>query len=156
MPCSAGDGPVFQRIIDDVKASASTAVRLSSLAAVAAIALLIAVSFLCAAGFITVMDVYGVVQACLAAAAVFFIVTLIVIAIYAMQKRAAQRRAAARAKSTARAMLSDPMLLATGLQIVRAVGVKRLLPILAVGGLALGLLAGRDHAGDQAPAEPAE
>jgi uncharacterized membrane protein len=153
MPCSAGDGPVFQRIIDDVKASVSSTVRLSSLAAIAAIALLIAVSFLCAAAFITVMDLYGVVQACLAAAAVFLIVALIVIAIYAGQKRAAQRRAAARAKSAAHAMLSDPVLLTTGLQIVRAVGVKRLLPILAVGGLALGLLAGRSHAGDQTPAE---
>lgn len=144
---------MFQHIIDDVKASANSAMRLSSLAAIAAFALLIAVSFLCAAAFITVMDAYGVVQACLAGAAIFVLVALIVIAIYAGQKRAARRRAAERAKSAAHAMLSDPMLLATGLQIVRAVGVKRLLPILAVGGVALGLLAGRSRAGDQAPAE---
>ena len=51
-------------------------------------------------------------------------------------------------------MLADPMVMAAGLQIVRAIGVKRLIPILAVGGLALGLFAGRNAtAGDQTPAE---
>jgi hypothetical protein len=33
------------------------------------------------------------------------------------------------------------------------VGVKRLVPILAIGGLALGLMASRGQAADQAPAE---
>ena len=50
--------------------------------------------------------------------------------------------------------LADPMLLAAGLQVIRAVGIKRLIPILAVGGLALGFLASRNAAtGDEAPAE---
>jgi hypothetical protein len=53
-------------------------------------------------------------------------------------------------------MLADPMLLATGLQIVRAIGVKRLLPILAIGGVALGIMASRAGASDEASAEPAE
>ena len=144
---------MFQRIIDDFKASASSAMRLSSLAAIAGIALFIALSFLCAAAFIAVMDAYGLVYACLAGAAMFLFVALIVIAVYAMLKRQAEARAAERAKSAAHSLLADPMLLATGLQIVRAVGVKRLLPILAVGGLALGLLAGRSQARDEAPAE---
>ena len=53
-------------------------------------------------------------------------------------------------------MLADPMLLATGLQIVRAIGVKRLLPILAIGGVALGIMASRGGAADETSAEPAE
>src|SRR6202008_1380469 len=112
-------------------------------AIVAAIALFIALSFACAAAFVAVMDVYGLVQACLAGAAIFVLAALIVIAIYPVQKRQAEAPAAERAKSAAHALLADPVLLATGIQIVRAIGVKRLLPILAVGGLALGLLAGR-------------
>jgi len=40
-------------------------------------------------------------------------------------------------------MLADPMVVAAGLQIVRAIGVKRLVPIIAVAGLALGLMASR-------------
>ena len=88
-------------------------------------------------------------------------IALVVIGVYSGRKyqikRQTERRAAERAKSTAHALLSDPALLATGIQIVRAIGVKRLVPILAVGGLALGLMAGRSQtgqpAGDQAPAE---
>ena len=144
---------VFQRIIDDVKASTGSAVRLSLLVAVAAVALFIAVSFACAAAFIAVMDVYGLVQACLTGAAIFLLAALIVIAIYAVQKHRADTRAAERATSATHALLADPVVVATGIQLVRAIGVKRLLPILAVGGLALGLLARRSHAGDQAPAE---
>jgi len=144
---------VFQRIIDDVKTSMGSAVRLSSLAAIAAVALFIALSFLCAAAFVVVMDAYGLVQACLAGAAVFLLTALVVIAIYAVQKRQAEARAAERAKSAAHTLFTDPAMIATGVRIARAVGVKRLLPILAVGGLALGLLAGRSHAGDQTPAE---
>ena len=144
---------MFQRIIDDFKASASSAMRLSSLAAIAGIALFIALSFLCAAAFIAVMDVYGIVYACLAGAGIFLLAALIVIAVYAVLKRRAEARAAERAKFAARSLLADPMLLTTGLQIVRAVGVKRLIPILAVGGLALGLLAVRSQARDEAPAE---
>jgi hypothetical protein len=48
------------------------------------------------------------------------------------------------------------MLLASGLQLVRALGIKRLVPILAVAGLVLGIMASRGQAGDEAAAEPAE
>src|SRR5262249_57962210 len=97
------------------------------------------------------------VEACFAGAAIFFIVTLIAAGTYMVRKRQIEARAAARAKAAASSLLADPALLVTGIQIVRAIGVKRLLPILAVGGLALGLMAGRgqmnDPAGEQAPAE---
>ena len=49
----------------------------------------------------------------------------------------------------------DPMLVAAGIQVIRAIGIKRLIPILAVGGLALGFLASRNTQADEvdAPAE---
>jgi hypothetical protein len=70
-----------------------------------------------------------------------------------IRKRQIEAQAAERAKSATHSLLADPIVVATGLQLVRAIGVKRLLPILALGGLALGLLARSSHAGDQAPAE---
>ena len=152
---------MFQRMIDDFKASTGTAVRLTSLAAAAAIALFITTSFLCAAVFVLVLQKYGLVQACLAGAAVFFMVTLVVAISYMMRKREINReiearaaRAAEHAKSAMHTALADPMLVATGLQIIRAIGIKKLIPILAVGGLALGLLASRGApSADQTPAE---
>jgi hypothetical protein len=145
---------MFQRIIDDIKISTGSALRQTSLAASAALCLFITISFLCAAAFIAVLNRYGPVEACLAGAALFFIVTLTAAVIYLVRKRQIEALAAARAKAAAHSLLADPALLAAGIQIVRLVGVKRLIPILAVGGLALGLMASRGNAAaDQAPAE---
>jgi hypothetical protein len=144
---------MFQRVIDDFKASTGTVVRQTSLAAIAGLALFITTAFLCAAAFVVVLDKYGLVQACLAGAGLFFIVAMIAALSYIVRKRQIEARAAQRAKSAAHSLLADPVLVATGLQIVRAIGVKRLIPILAVGGLALGILASRGQADDQAPAE---
>lgn len=157
---------MFSRMIDDLKDSTGTAVRLTSLAAAAAFALLIAISFLCAALFVFMLQKYGPVEACLAGAGVFFVVTLIAVVCYRVHQNRiraraekAAREAARSAKSAASNMLADPMLLTAGLQLVRAIGVKKLIPILAVGGLALGFMMSRGSAGpeDEAEAEaPAE
>ena len=145
---------MFQRMIDDFKFSTGSALRQTSLAAMAAICLLITTAFLCAALFVAVLNRYGPVAACLTGAALFFVVTLIAAGIYLVRKRRLEARAAARAKAAAPSLLADPAMLATGLQLVRMVGMKRLIPILAVGGLALGLLASRGQgAPDQTPAE---
>jgi hypothetical protein len=144
---------MFQRFIDDFKASTGTALRQTSLAAMVAICLFITTAFLVAAAFIAVLNRYGPVEACLTAAGLFLIVTLIVAGVYMVRKRQIEARAAARAKTAAHSLLADPALLATGIQIVRLVGVKRLVPILAIGGLALGLMASRGQAADQTPAE---
>jgi hypothetical protein len=146
---------MFQRVIDDFKQSTGTALRLTSLAAAVALALFITTSFLCAAAFIFVLRKYGVIEACLTGACVFFVVTVIAAGCYMVRKKQIEARAAETAKSASamQTALSDPMLVAAGIQVIRAIGVKRLIPILALGGLALGLLASRNHAGDQAPAE---
>jgi hypothetical protein len=147
---------MLQRLINDVKESTGSALRLTSLAAAAAIALFITIAFLCAAAFVYVLQQYGPVEACLAGAAVFLVVTLVAVAVYIVRKREARQRAekaAKAAKSAAATMFADPALIATGLQIVRAIGVKRLIPILAVGGLALGLMASRSAAASSEPAE---
>jgi hypothetical protein len=148
---------MFQRLIDDLKESTGSALRLTSLAAAAALALLVTTAFLCAAAFVFVLENYGPVQACLTGAAIFFVVTLIAAGCYMARKKQIQARAeqAARmAKSTAQNVMFDPMLVATGIQVIRAVGIKKLIPILAVGGLALGFLASRAAAGStEAPAE---
>ncbi|MGX4802162.1 hypothetical protein [Bradyrhizobium guangdongense] len=150
---------MFQRILDGISASTGTTVRLTSLAAGAAFALFVTTCFLCAAAFISVLEKYGPVQACLAGAGVFFLLTLTAAVSYWAYKRELRREAhlaAERAAKAAPSMLADPMLLATGLQIVRAIGVKRLLPILAIGGVALGIMASRGGAIDETSAEPAE
>lgn len=149
---------MFARMIDDFKESTGSALRLTSLAAAAALALFVTTSFLCAAAFVLVLDKYGLVQACLAGAAIFFVVSLIAAFSYIARKKQIEKEARARAAEAARSAvhsaLADPMLMAAGIQVIRAIGIKKLIPILAVGGIALGFLVSRNAAaGDQAPAE---
>jgi hypothetical protein len=148
---------MFQRMIDDFRDSTGIALRLTSLAAAAALALLVTTSFLCAALFVFVLQKYGLIEACLTGAGVFFVVTLIAAGCYIARKNqveARAARAAETAKSAAHSALADPMLVAAGIQVIRAIGIKKLIPILAVGGLALGFLMSRNAAAsDETPAE---
>ena len=145
---------MFQRLIDDFKDSTGTALRLTSLAAAAAVALLVTTSFLCAAAFVFVLQKYGPIYACLTGAGIFFMVTMIAAISYMVRKRKIETRVKETTKSAAQTMLGDPMLVAAGIQLVRAIGIKKLIPIIAVGGLALGFLASR---GQSQPGEqPAE
>jgi hypothetical protein len=148
---------MFQRVIDDFKQSTGTALRLTSLAAAVALGLFITTSFLCAAAFVFVLQKYGPVEACLTGAGIFFVVTLIAAGGYMVRKNQVKARAAAHAaetsKSAVQTALADPMLVAAGIQVIRAIGVKKLVPILAVAGLALGFLASRNSPRDEAPAE---
>jgi hypothetical protein len=145
---------MFQRMIDDIKDSTGNALRMTYLATAAAVALFVTTSFLCAAAFVAVLQKYGLIEACLAGAGVFFVVTLIAAGSYMERKRRIKVRAAETARSAMHTALADPMLVAAGIQIVRAIGIRRLVPILAIGGVALGLLAASRHdATDQTPAE---
>jgi len=151
---------MFQRLIDDFKDSTRNTLRLTSLEVAVGLALFVTISFLCAAAFIYVLQNYGLIEACLTGAGVFFIVALVVASIYLVRRNRIEARAARvaehareNAKSAMHTALADPMLVAAGLQVIRAIGVKKLIPILAVGGLALGLLASRNAQADQTPAE---
>src|SRR5260370_37363114 len=148
---------MFQRMIHDLKDSTGTALRLTSLAAAAAGALFIATSFLCAAAFVFVYQRYGLVEACLTGAGVFSVVAVIAAGCYMAGKKQVEARAARAAETAKSAMqtaLSDPMLVAAGLQVIRAIGLKKLIPILPVRGFVLGFLAIRNCSSHSDPDTP--
>jgi hypothetical protein len=144
---------MFARMIDDFKDSTGTALRLTSLAAAVGLALFITISFLCAGAFVYMLQRYGPIEACLTGAGIFLVVAVAAAGGYMMRKSKIKARAAETAKSAVHTALADPMLVAVGIQVIRAIGVKKLIPILAVGGLALGLLASRNTVTGEAPAE---
>ena len=141
------------RMIDDLKESTGVALRMTSLAAAIALALLVTLSFLSAAAFVYVLRAYGLIEACLAGAAIFFVVAVVGIIAYSVRKRQAKRQVRETAKSGLHTAFADPAMLATGIQLIRVIGVKRLVPLLAIGGLALGLMANRQSTSDETPAE---
>ncbi|WP_213741303.1 hypothetical protein [Bradyrhizobium sp. dw_411] len=143
------------RMIDDFKESTGLALRLTSLALATGLALIIATCFLCAAAFVYVLQNYGLIEACVAGAGVFVIFALITAICYIVRKNSVKERAKQTAKSAMQTAFADPMVVAAGLQVIRTIGIKRLVPILAVGGLALGFLASRNAQPNEADA-PAE
>jgi hypothetical protein len=144
---------MFAHMIDGFKESAGSALRLTSLATAVAVAGFVALSFLCAAAFVYMLQTYGPIQACLTGAGIFLVVALVAAAFYVARSNRARARPAETPRSAVHTALADPMLVAAGLQVIRAIGIKMLIPILAVGGLALGLLASRSTSTDEAPAE---
>lgn len=144
---------MLQKFIDDFRESTGSALKQTSLALAAAIFLFVTISFVCAAAFVFVLERYGLIQACLAGAGVFFIATVLAAMSYAIQKRQDERKPKVPSPSAMQTALSDPMVLATGLQILRTVGIKRLLPLLALGGVAFGLMAHRNSAAKEEPSE---
>lgn len=139
---------MFQRLIDDLKSSTGASLRMTSLIVMAGFAGLIALSFICAAIFIVIMQHYGVIEACLSIAGVFLVIAAIFTGIYFARKRRARQRAAAAARAAAKAAASapliDPMMMATGIQLARAVGLKKLVPLLALAGVVVGFIANRN------------
>ncbi|EKS34099.1 MAG TPA: hypothetical protein DEA80_21685 [Afipia sp.] len=144
---------MLQKFMDDFRESTGSALRLTSLAIAVAVCLFITTAFLCAAAFVFVLQKYGLLQACFAGAGVFFVATILAAISYAVRKRQIRKRPVEAAKSTMQTALSDPMVLAAGLQIVRTIGLKRIIPLIAVGGIALGVMASRRAAPDDEPEE---
>lgn len=143
----SGAKAMLQKYIDDLKTSTGEGLRMTSLLVLAGITGLISLAFGCAAVFIAVLQTYGAIAACLTTAGIFLIIAGIVAQIYATKQKRARERAAAAARAAARAAASapliDPMMVATGIQIARAVGLKKLVPLLALVGVAVGYMANR-------------
>jgi hypothetical protein len=131
---------MFQKTIDDMRGGVTAALRATTFVGAAVLTTFVTLCFLCAACFVYIFDRYGLIEACLAGAGVFFLATIVIVVVYAVLRRRA-RKPVEVAKSTVQTALADPMVIAAGLQIVRAIGIKRLIPLLAIGGLGLGLMA---------------
>jgi malonyl CoA-acyl carrier protein transacylase len=151
---------MLQRLMDDFRTGVGSAVRLTAFGLVIAVSLFVTIGFLSAASFMFVLPREGAVAACFAGGGVFFLIGALAAAAYAIKERQERRRleqaareAAQSAKSTTSTLFSDPAVLAIGLQLVRVIGVRRMVPLLAIGGLALGLLASQRGRGESDPTD---
>ncbi len=129
---------MLERLIGDWREATAAEIRLIAVAVAAAGAATASLGLACAAVFVAVTNRFGVVNAWLTVAAVFLAVTLALLALFVALRRRAQR-AASMAKARNRSLIADPLVVATGLQLVQAVGVKRALTLMAIVGGAMAL-----------------
>jgi hypothetical protein len=135
---------MLERLIGDWRQATVAELRLIAVAAAVGVAATVALGLASAALFAAVMSRFGVVDACLTVAVVFLVVTLAFAALYVVLRgRAAM--AASMAKARSRSLIADPLVVAAGVQVVQAVGLKRALTLLAIVGGAI-VLASRPAA----------
>ena len=134
---------MFEGLLDRLRTEAGGAVRLLAVAAAIVVTAAIALGFLCAAAFVAALHGLGLVDACLVGAGVFVLATIVLLVAYVVV--AARRRRAVQ-RPLPEPSFADPRLIQVGLQVVQAIGVRRLLPLLAISGAAF-VLAARTRRG---------
>ena len=133
---------MLERLSDRWKREIGGALGRAAIATAAAAAGAVALAFLCAAVFVAVLERYGLVGACLAGAAFFLLVALVLLIVHSVapaRRRRTSERMRAPSESEPPSLISDPRLILAALQVVQAVGLRRLLPLVALGGAAFAL-----------------
>jgi len=157
---------VFSGLIDDFKLRLDLALRAMIAGAIVAFAGVAAFACLLGALFVWTLQTYGAVQAWALLGTVFLVIALLALVPLlssgrrrrALMKEAEARAAKAEAeKNNAQASWwQDPAMFLTGLQIVRMIGIKKLLPVLAVGAVIAGVALSRQGSEDAAAGEMPE
>jgi len=117
------------------------------------VSLMFGLLFLSWSAHVALAELYGAAIAALIVGCVYLAIAAMVIARFVVIRRriAAEARAQLAANNKGPAFPIDPTMLTIGLQIGRAIGWRRIVPLAAVGLLALGLAGGRSRGADQPP-----
>lgn len=137
---------MFGSLIDDLKLKVDGMLKLAVAGAIAAAAATVAFFCFAVALFLWMQQTYGTLEAWMALGALFAVLAAIgAIFILNLRRRnvvpAPKPREAASGVSR---LLQEPAVLLTGLQIVRTLGVRGMLPIILLGAVAGGLFMNRN------------
>lgn len=140
-------------LFDDLKRRVDGALKIAVAGSVAAAAATAAFFCLAVVLFLWTQEHYGTMQAWLALAGLFAAVAAICgIVVLAIRRRAPPPRAQARETPAFSRLLQDPAVLLTGVQLVRGLGLRGVLPLILLAVVAGGVLTsrnGRSHGAQQ-------
>jgi hypothetical protein len=145
---------VFGSLFDDLKSKVDGMLKLAVAGAVIAAALVAAFMSFTVALFIWTQAAYGPLEAWMAVGALFAVVAVIAgLFLLALRRRIPPPpRKRPHEPSPVTRLLQEPAVLMTGLQLVRMVGARGLLPIILLGAVAGGLMMNRNgHSTRHAP-----
>jgi len=123
----------------DFKARLNVSLRAATWGAITALAGAVAILFFCIALFTWLAQQYGSITAGLVLGGIFLLIMLTA-GVTCMAIRRKRVKLRAREAAAGSNWWQDPALVLTALQITRMIGVRRLVPIAIVGGIAMGLL----------------
>jgi hypothetical protein len=145
---------VFGNLIDDLKAKVDGMLKLAVAGAIAASAAVVAFICFTVALFLWMQQTYGPLEAWLAIGALFAMLAALGAIFLLVLRRRTNKAATVRAQepSAAARLLQEPAVLLAGLQVLRLVGKRGLIPIILLGAVAGGIMlnhrnghAGREH-----------
>ena len=152
---------MFGSVFDDLKYKVDGMLRLAVAGMIAAMAGIVAFFCFAVALFLWMQQEYGTLEAWLALASLFLAVAIVCgIVMIWIRRRPAMRREPPKPReattSPTMKLLQEPAVLLTGLQIVRTLGVRGMLPIILLGAIAGGFLLNRNGHAHDAQHEQAE
>jgi hypothetical protein len=133
-----GAGQVLTGLLNDLTRPLKNAAQLAGWGAAIAIPAVIAFVFFVLAAFVWAERTYGTLEACLLLGGAFLAVALVILIVGLILRR----RAAKRAPRHNPHWWKDPAILAAGIELVRIVGVRRIIPTVALGAVIVGALEG--------------
>jgi len=123
-----------------MKERLEAAIKTAVYGSIAAAAVVAAFAFACIALFFWAQQRYDTIIAAGLVGGIFLLVAILALIGIAVARRRAAK--AAQRESQTPQWLSDPAMILAGIQLVRTLGLGRLMPILIVGAVAAGLLSG--------------
>jgi hypothetical protein len=139
---------VFGSLFDDLKRKIDDMLKIAVAGAIAAAAGTVAFFCLAIALFLWMQQIYGTLEAWLSLAALFVGVAAVAgVVVLAIRNRPAvrsEKRERNEEPSMISKMLQEPAVLLTGLQLMRMLGARNILPVILLGAVAGGLLMGRN------------
>ena len=131
---------LFQSLAAHLKARIDVALKSTACGMIAALALVIAVAFFCAAGFVALATRLGTIEACLVFGGAFLALAVTAAIVLLLLRRRASRRRPTIAQAI------DPQALAVGAEIYRLLGGRRAASVGLVGAFIVGILLSRSIA----------
>jgi hypothetical protein len=137
---------VFGSLIDDLKSKVDGMLKLAVAGAVIAAAMVAAFMCFTVALFLWMQQNYGALEAWMAVGALFAVVAALggIFLLVVRRRNHKPARERAQEPSPVARLLQEPAVLLTGLQLVRMVGGRGLLPIILLGAVAGGLMMNRN------------
>ncbi len=125
---------MFAHLIGEARRLSEDVLKLLGWGFAILLAGMIALFFFTFAAFVSAQDAYGTVAAALILGLFFLAVTVAILVTILIMRRRAARQLAKRDQQ----WWSDPAVIATGVELVRIIGVRRIVPAVALGAVILG------------------
>ena len=144
--------------IDDLKQKVDTMLKLAVAGAIAAAAATVAFFCFAISLFLWVQQNYSTLDAWMALGVLFVVVAIVcgIVMLAVRRRKPAQRPKPREQPSAVSRFLQEPAVLLTGLQIMRLLGPRVIVPVILLGAVAGGLLLGRNGHGHRDAHESTE